>query len=439
MSVPRTYALAALALAVSHTFAADALPPGFTTDSQGNPVLNSSGECWRNSAWTPGMAGACDPALRAGTPAPVATGSMTDAARADAAGTPAQASGRSGLATGSDRMPGTGLTDSSGQPVTSGFGDCWGTGFSAPGAACPAPVAGATATPDASGPSTAAPPSAPAAAAAPAAGLSTARPPISARGNPGYLTDSNGMVVRSSDGQCWRTGSWSPALATVVGCDGVLAKALPVPAPAPSPRPAAVPESAAPRPPDTVAPSSSSTPAAPVPAPAPTPVPTPPAAAAPETGRASPTPPVPVPAPPAPAPSAQLDPSGQATEVAPATQPKAEKVTLETDTYFDFDKASLKPNGQRKLDELASRLSTMALEVVVAVGHTDATGTDAYNRDLSQRRARSVKDYLVKKGVPAEKIFTDGKGERQPVASNQTREGRAQNRRVEVELVGIRR
>jgi OOP family OmpA-OmpF porin len=122
-----------------------------------------------------------------------------------------------------------------------------------------------------------------------------------------------------------------------------------------------------------------------------------------------------------------------------AQQPTAEKVTLDTDTYFDFDRATLKPEGRQKLDELVSRIASMQLEVVIATGHTDRTGTDSYNQKLSERRALRVKSYLVEKGLPADRIFTDGKGERQPVASNATREGRARNRRVDVELVGTRR
>ncbi len=116
----------------------------------------------------------------------------------------------------------------------------------------------------------------------------------------------------------------------------------------------------------------------------------------------------------------------------------SEKVTLDTDTYFDFDKATLKPEGRRKLDELAQRLAAMQLEVVVATGHTDAIGTKKYNQGLSVRRAQAVKAFLENKGLPVDKIFTTGKGETQPVASNKTREGRAKNRRVEVEVVGTR-
>lgn len=127
-----------------------------------------------------------------------------------------------------------------------------------------------------------------------------------------------------------------------------------------------------------------------------------------------------------------------AAPVAVAPVPTAEKVTYAADAFFDFDKSIVKPEGKAKLDELIKALSGMDTEVIVAVGHTDWIGTDAYNQKLSERRAKAVKAYLVSKGVPADKIFTEGKGKKQPIASNKTREGRAKNRRVEVEVVANR-
>lgn len=124
--------------------------------------------------------------------------------------------------------------------------------------------------------------------------------------------------------------------------------------------------------------------------------------------------------------------------VAVAPVPTAEKVTYAADAFFDFDKAVVKPEGKAKLDELVKALTGQDTEVIVAVGHTDWIGTDAYNQKLSERRANAVKAYLVSKGVPAEKIFTEGKGKKQPIASNKTKEGRAKNRRVEVEVVANR-
>lgn len=80
----------------------------------------------------------------------------------------------------------------------------------------------------------------------------------------------------------------------------------------------------------------------------------------------------------------------------------------------------------------------MNLEVIIAVGHTDSIGTDAYNQKLSIRRAEAVKAYLKGKGIEENRIYTEGKGESQPKADNKTSDGRAQNRRVEIEVVGTR-
>jgi len=76
--------------------------------------------------------------------------------------------------------------------------------------------------------------------------------------------------------------------------------------------------------------------------------------------------------------------------------------------------------------------------VIIAVGHADSVGSDAYNQKLSVRRAEAVKAYLISKGIERNRIYTEGKGEKQPVADNRTAEGRAKNRRVEVEVVGTR-
>lgn len=201
----------------------------------------------------------------------------------------------------------------------------------------------------------------------------------------GYLVDSGKEIVRSGFGLCWQTGSWSPADA-IAECDGDIAKpAAAAAAPEPAPAPAA----------------------APAPAPAP-------AAAA-----AAPAEPAPAPAP-------------------AAAAPSAEKVSFAADAFFDFDKAVLKPEGKAKLEDLVSKLQGTDIEVIVATGHTDWTGSDAYNQKLSERRAKAVKAFLVSKGIPESRVFAEGKGERQPVADNRSREGRAKNRRVEVEVVGKR-
>lgn len=143
------------------------------------------------------------------------------------------------------------------------------------------------------------------------------------------------------------------------------------------------------------------------------------------------------PAPPAPAPAPVAAPAPAPKPVAPPA-PTSEKVTFAADAFFDFDKAVLKPEAKVKLDDMASKLKAINLEVVIAVGHTDSVGTDAYNQKLSMRRSEAVKAYLVSKGIPANRVYTEGKGEKQPVADNKTAAGRAKNRRVEIEVVGTR-
>ena len=185
---------------------------------------------------------------------------------------------------------------------------------------------------------------------------------------------------------CWRDANWTPATAAP-GCDGAIAPkaAMAAPAPAQAER-APAPEAAAP---------------APAPAPAAAPAPAPAAAA-----------------------------------VVPP--PAATKVTYAADAFFNFDKSVLKPEGKAKLDDLVSKVKGINLEVIIAVGHTDSIGGDAYNQKLSVRRSEAVKAYLVSKGIEKNRVYTEGKGEKQPVADNKTKEGRAKNRRVEIEVVGTR-
>ena len=112
------------------------------------------------------------------------------------------------------------------------------------------------------------------------------------------------------------------------------------------------------------------------------------------------------------------------------------KHTYSADTLFDFDKSVLKPEGKKSLDELVNKIRNINLEVIIAVGHTDYIGSDDYNMKLGMRRANAVKAYLIAKGIEGKRVFTDSKGERQPIASNHTAQGRAKNRRVEIEVVG---
>lgn len=147
--------------------------------------------------------------------------------------------------------------------------------------------------------------------------------------------------------------------------------------------------------------------------------------------------PAPVAPPPAPAAAATPAPvPAPAPAVVPA--PTSEKVTFAADAFFDFDKATLKPDGREKLDDLAGKIGGINLEVIIAVGHTDSVGNDAYNQRLSIQRAEAVKAYLTSKGIEKNRVYTEGKGEKQPVADNKAADGRQKNRRVEIEVVGTR-
>jgi OOP family OmpA-OmpF porin len=166
------------------------------------------------------------------------------------------------------------------------------------------------------------------------------------------------------------------------------------------------------------------TPEEPKPAPKPEPVPAPQPAPAPE----------PKPAPPPPPPQPKPEPKPE-----PKPKPVAEKVTFAADVLFDFDKSVIKPEGKSKLDDLATKVRGINLEVVIAIGHADSIGSDEYNQRLSVRRAEAVKAYMVSRGIEPNRVYTEGKGEKQPIASNRSTDGRAKNRRTEIEVIGTRK
>ena len=120
----------------------------------------------------------------------------------------------------------------------------------------------------------------------------------------------------------------------------------------------------------------------------------------------------------------------------PPAAPTYESMNLNASALFDFNKATLKPEGKAALDDVGDKIQSKGATVVDidVVGHTDSIGSEEYNQGLSLRRATSVKDYIVSKGVDPSIIDVSGKGESQPVADNSTKEGRAQNRRVEVRI-----
>ena len=182
----------------------------------------------------------------------------------------------------------------------------------------------------------------------------------------------SGVTVKDPFGLCWRTGYWTPAMATK--------ECYPELLPKPKPAPVAV------------------------------------------------VPPAPAPAPMAP-------------------KPVEEKVTLSAETLFDFDKANLRSTGKDKLDDLVGKLKAINVETIIDTGYTDRIGSKAYNLKLSERRAESVKAYLVSKGVPANRILAEGKGKANPVTKPGECKGHISrklikclqpDRRVEIDVVGTR-
>jgi len=121
-----------------------------------------------------------------------------------------------------------------------------------------------------------------------------------------------------------------------------------------------------------------------------------------------------------------------------APAPRLHQVTLASGTTFAIGSATLNDDGKRELDVLVEQLKAPGTNVtaVTVEGHTDSTGSEALNQRLSEQRAQAVKDYMVEKGVDAELITTVGHGQSKPIADNNTTQGRAQNRRVEINVDG---
>jgi OOP family OmpA-OmpF porin len=116
----------------------------------------------------------------------------------------------------------------------------------------------------------------------------------------------------------------------------------------------------------------------------------------------------------------------------PPPPPPGQKIETLSGVNFDFDKATLRPEGKQKLDHVAKVMTDNPTVRVSVEGHTDSIGSEAYNQRLSERRADSARDYLVAKGISASRIKTHGFGKSRPVANNKTAAGRAENRRVEI-------
>lgn len=203
---------------------------------------------------------------------------------------------------------------------------------------------------------------------------------------PGYVEQPNGANWRTAYGECWRGAFWTPQMAAEP-CDAVAVATTVAPvAVAPQPQPE-------------------------------------------------------------PAPAPRVEPAPAPIVVAPEPRgPMIQKITLETDVLFGFDKAELRPEGKRKLDEIADGLKGAEVNEIVAIGYTDPIGSEQYNQKLSQQRADAVKQYLSQKGVSTERIQTEGRGERNVVTGGDCGKYKGKkliecfepNRRVEIEVFGQR-
>ena len=146
---------------------------------------------------------------------------------------------------------------------------------------------------------------------------------------------------------------------------------------------------------------------------------------------------------------AAADPAKKGAVVPPVggVTPSGDKITLSADALFDFNKATLRNEGKAKLDKLVADLKGLKLEVIIAVGHADRFGSDAYNQKLSEKRAEAVKSYLVSKGVEANRVYSEGKGKKNPVTKPDQCKGNKSkavvdclqpDRRVDIEVIGTK-
>lgn len=129
--------------------------------------------------------------------------------------------------------------------------------------------------------------------------------------------------------------------------------------------------------------------------------------------------------------------AGSGVDVTPTDNGSAILVNLPNGVTFDTDSSAIKPTFRDTLDKVAQSLNQYPDSLIDVYGHTDSTGSDAYNQALSERRARAVADYLTSRGVSYSRIRSQGFGETQPIASNDTEAGRSANRRVEIKIVPI--
>jgi OOP family OmpA-OmpF porin len=127
----------------------------------------------------------------------------------------------------------------------------------------------------------------------------------------------------------------------------------------------------------------------------------------------------------------------QSTPAPDAASPAVQKVSVKGTARFDFNKAQVNEEDGVKLMKEVRSMKNVTWQTITVAGHTDNIGPEPYNVKLSEKRAEAVQEFLVGKGVKPERIKTQAKGPREPVASNKTREGRAQNRRTEIEFVGL--